>query len=363
MFKYLFFLLMVVDLQGTAQVFITGKVLDNASGRPLENANIYLNNSTKGTITNELGQFKLGPFNNGFYELVATYVGYEPALYNTQINGKALQIIFRLNRRDEALKEVLVLSQSTRKLYLNLLREHFIGITEPAENTKILNEDAIRFIAADTKNGIKAYSDTTLIIKNTFTGYQIAFELQEFNLDRDNGRTSFFGYSRYIPLKPRSSAQQNRWQKHRKQCYVGSTLHFYHSLVNNSLAENQFSLTQILPPPIDSSGKTIRTMQIGKIVIEKQVLTLSDSLQQVYQFWCKGKLQVFYGQNPAGKEFLKSKTFLNQPSAGVISTIQFLEPAILDFTGAMANPTALLYSGWWAFEKLANMLPLDYRPQ
>ena len=48
---------------------------------------------------------------------------------------------------------------------------------------------------------------------------------------------------------------------------------------------------------------------------------------------------------------------------GIQTTISMLEPpAYLDANGLLENPLSVQYGGFWGYERLANMLPVDYKP-
>ena len=67
-----------------AQV-IKGHVQDAKTHEPLPFANVFLNNTTKGTVTDGKGGFLLKSIHEpGAYELVVSFVGYES--YKTKIS-------------------------------------------------------------------------------------------------------------------------------------------------------------------------------------------------------------------------------------------------------------------------------------
>ena len=75
----LLFLLFVFQFQGLSQVLtLEGWVLDNNTRLPLVEANIYLKNSTCGTVTDSSGRFKLAcPLSLNKEILIVNYLGYE----------------------------------------------------------------------------------------------------------------------------------------------------------------------------------------------------------------------------------------------------------------------------------------------
>src|SRR5688572_23579386 len=95
------------------QFYIRGRVTDAENQLPLKGASIYINNTTKGSVTDDNGNFELGPFQPGRYEVVASYVGYESLLYSAEIKTTGLRISFKLEKKEAVMREVLVLSTET----------------------------------------------------------------------------------------------------------------------------------------------------------------------------------------------------------------------------------------------------------
>src|SRR6188768_4547289 len=92
------------------EFYIRGRVTDGETQLLLKGASVYINNTTIGTVTNDKGNFELGPFQPGRYEVVASYVGYDALLYSAEIKTAGIRITFKLEKKEEVLREVLVLS-------------------------------------------------------------------------------------------------------------------------------------------------------------------------------------------------------------------------------------------------------------
>ena len=74
---FFFFLFQIVLAQ---QAVYYGKVL--SEGKPLEGVSVYIKATTKGTITNDEGIFKINVNKYENQKLVFSFVGYEPILLN-----------------------------------------------------------------------------------------------------------------------------------------------------------------------------------------------------------------------------------------------------------------------------------------
>src|SRR3982750_4669851 len=72
-------LLSLTSFSQDKMFYIHGKVVDEKTGAILSNASVFCQNTTTGTISNSEGLFSLR-LNNGGYDLVISYTGYETQL-------------------------------------------------------------------------------------------------------------------------------------------------------------------------------------------------------------------------------------------------------------------------------------------
>jgi hypothetical protein len=361
-----------------AQYVITGKVVSDENDQPLPGASVYINSSTIGTTSNENGEFTLPAVSNGFYDVVASYVGYEILVYRANIQSSNLRITFRLVKKHTELRNIVITTNLARARWLKIFRENFLGISFPSRNCRIVNEDEIMFQEGTGDNIVKAFTAAPLEIVNPDLGYRIFFQLEDFYFSSYPAQTYFYGYSRFEELSDKKEIPE-RFVRNRKRYYLGSTLHFFHSLIDSRVKDEGFSLLNIRPVPKDTTsrrdtlagarpkrapGAYIRNdMQVAVPIAADKVFR-RDSTGEGYLLDFEGRLRVTYNIDPYGKKFLQQKVFLagNMPR-GVFSDIEMLvRPAGMDRNGCLENPLAIQMSGYWSYEKLANMLPLDYRP-
>ena len=202
--------------------YIRGKVLDGETLAPLKNASVYINNSTKGAITDDNGEFQLGPLQAGHYELVASYVGFEALLYSVDITAGGFKITFQLSKKEKQMRELLILPNETRVRYLKIFKDNLLGFTNAAQSCKIKNLSEVQFAAGSNKNEVIAYADTSLIIENPELGYIIHFTIIDFYYNRSTGLSYFSGYTRYEDMN-KEGEQKRRWKRRRNDTYEGSS--------------------------------------------------------------------------------------------------------------------------------------------
>ena len=353
-----------------SQIIIRGTVLSEATGLPVEGASIYFNNTSIGTSANASGNFFLPLPNIANAELIVSAVGFQLLVFKPDAQNKNL--VFKLAQKEGQMKDVLILTDAVRKKYLALFEENFLGITEEASMSSIKNRKDIYFTSGDSKRSFKAYADTPLVIINKKLGYKISFELSEFFFDETSGRTFYYGYTRFEDMGDKS-----RWIKNRKQCYYGSTMHFYRSLIANDLKKQGYQIYLIKPVHLStdtSGGKkqqvinrpsgTQGEMEMAVGVTAAQIINRDSSDINNYIVTIPGKLMVQYGKEPASKHYLKKSTFIQGYLAvGFRSYVSVKTSFIsLDNMGITNNPMDVEYGGYWIYEKAANMLPFNYMP-
>jgi len=369
---FLFFLcFLFIQNSFSQQFYIKGRVTDIETQLPLKGASVYINNTTKGSVTNDNGDFELGPLQPGRYEIVASFVGYDPLLYSAEIKSSNLRISFKVEKKEEVLREVLVLTSELRKRYLDIFKKYVIGQTIAADRCQIKNIEEVQFASGETKDEIVAYTEKALVIENPELGYTIHFDLIEFYYDKATNGAYFFGYTRFVDWG-KDEKTKKKWIRKRREAYDGSTVHFFRSLVNKQLAKEGFTVYQLLnmqKEKKDSAGMTVtiqkntKGMQIASKAIEDSMIRIyPDSVYRIYELRLNDGWRVMYSKNTDLKTEMMRKNFISgQPSTGTVSGLRLREePVLVNERGIILTPIRLFYDGIWGYERLANMLPEDY---
>jgi hypothetical protein len=369
---FLFFLcFLFIQNSFSQQFYIRGRVTDFETQLPLKGANIYINNTTKGSTTNDNGDFELGPLQPGRYEVIASFVGYDALLYSAEIKNSNLRISFKVEKKEEVLREVLVLSSELRKHYLDIFKKFVIGQSDAADRCQIKNIEEVQFASGETKDEIVAYTEKALVIESPELGYTIHFDLLEFYYNKATNGAYFFGYTRFVDWG-KDEKTKKKWIRKRREAYDGSTVHFFRSLVNKNLIKEGFTVYQLLKmqkEKKDSAGITItiqknsQSMQMASKAIEDSMIRIyPDSIYKIYELRVKDGWRVMYSKNTDLKTEMMRKSFISgQPSTGTVSGLRLREePVLVNARGIILTPIRLYYDGIWGYERLANMLPEDY---
>ena len=340
-----------------AQISISGKVVSNETGLPIAGASVYFNNTSIGTSSNAAGEFSFSSINLMNTELVVSSIGYEVFILRPDAataNGK--YFLCRLQIKEQQLREVLIMPDLMRRKWLNIFKNNFLGITEEAARSNVVNLADIYFTRGVDNNAFNAYSDTPLVIINRLLGYKVHFQLMEFSFNEATGRTYFYGLTRYEEL-----GDKKRWIKNRRQTYKGSTLHFFKALLKDQLKEAGFDIYLVKKM---SSGNAASAMSMAVPVTVKQILSIDTARPGFHRVTLADQLMVQYRFDNSTKLYLRKKMLIhgNLPT-GFRSFIIPNTPFILiDQNGILANPMSIEYSGFWIYEKAASLLPYNYEP-
>ncbi|RYD71806.1 MAG: carboxypeptidase-like regulatory domain-containing protein [Sphingobacteriales bacterium] len=347
---------------GYAQHTLKGKILNAYTDKPIAGVSVYFNNTSIGTLSNEEGLFTIANAIEG--ELIISSVGFERIVYKTHKESLGKKTFtFKLQPKETVLQDVMIMPDATRQKYLNLFKENFLGITEEADMSRITNLAAVYFVKpSNDKHGIIALSDTPLTIINRKLGYRVSFDLVQFYLNEKDGRTSFYGYTRYNEM-----ADKKKYIKNRKRVYYGSSLHFYRALIGNVLQPEGYDIYRIREDTMKQQPGAVQVevkkMDIAFTTKATDIISFDTATGLFFAKWGP-KLMVQYNRKPAGKDYLAHKRFLTGSLPNGFRSYLHLQADSLgiDNYGILLNPMDVFYSGYWIYEKAANLLPFNYYP-
>ncbi|WPQ63090.1 carboxypeptidase-like regulatory domain-containing protein [Chitinophaga sancti] len=362
-----------------AQVKITGTVVSATDGKPLGFATVFINNTSKGGTTTEKGSFSIGGIVAGRYELIASYVGYETASNYLDINTEDVNIKITLQPKATVLKAFEVKRDPKREAYIKTFKETFIGKTDFAKNCVLTNDEILDIGYDNAEQALKASTEDYLIINNAALGYKIRFMLKQYvNSDRDH-TISYYGYAFYESMTTKKKAQMRQWLANRETVFHGSSLHFFRSLIEGNTEEEGFVVNEIVRRPRQRGYVHDTIVKNGKIMLNRDaysddsnyvnyripialrpvdLMKPSDSLVDKYVLHCENMLMVSYMKELEANKYAIMMGRLPRQQE---SMIRFFQPdCTFSKEGVCVDPLAMLFSGYWGFEKLADQVPYDY---
>jgi hypothetical protein len=233
---------------------ISGHVLDQSTGKPIENVNVYIANTTRGMPTDQQGYYIIRNLPAGIHELVASMAGYQYSTRSVLLKmGSHLQADFHLTPIVYETSPTVVLGEVPREWLANLekFKHYFLGQSEFAHQCEIENPEVLDF-AWNSSNFFTATAIAPLVIFNRALGLKIDCVLVYFSWDGSNNKWSWSIKPKFAYLQPLDSAHSIRWKQNRRSANQGSLFHFLKTLIRQKLNEEGY-----LVYFVDHSGETI----------------------------------------------------------------------------------------------------------
>ncbi len=383
-------MIVLLPVAAWCQFQLRGLVLDAEKNTPLAGASVFLNTTSVGTVSNSQGQFELA-IPAGRFELVTTSIGYERNVQNLSAVADTQRLNIRLQPKATELENVTVgaYEKDGWAKWGSFFIESFIGTSALAKNCTLRNKAAIRFRISKAENALSAVAFEPLIMENEALGYTVQYDLETFRYDFNTHYLLVQGYPLLMPMNG-TPAKQKRWAARRRDAYQGSLMHFLRSVYRNQIAEQGFdmyALQKILNAERARVAQLYRTTSNAVLEYNKDSAAYyKKRLAEPAEFSVLGKTKlpgdsVAYAIDSvtAALDFpnyllvsFRGKTAPAAfraafPDAGtaLASQVTLLQrtPVAIQANGSFYDPANLLTLGYWAWwEKLATMLPFDYKP-
>lgn len=247
--KYLVFIFLLLSISLRAQKTYTGQILSAKDSTALQGVSIYFDGTSLGTTSNEKGFFKIQNTASNISPLIFRSIGYTTrTVPNISVfEDDNFPIVFLEESIDQLETVVLETDPWTREHKLRVFRREFLGKTEAATKSKIINEEVIKLKYSPSKGELIAFANEPIIIENKYLGYIIEYELMDFTVKYSTGSsglqlvdfTFYEGSSFFKELKKKP---KRRFLKHREEAFKGSLLQFMRALANKKLAEHNFRI-------------------------------------------------------------------------------------------------------------------------
>ncbi len=359
--KTIYLILFVfVSLSASSQsyFYIKGKVIDDSTKLPMEGASVLCQNTTKGTITNKEGEFRM-ELPAGGHNLIISYTGYQTeSLRISSSQDNSNELSFLLKKKEQKLEEVVIQASTEVKngwnKYGKQFTDYFIGRTAFAKQCNIENPQVLKFYFAKKKNRLKVKSEEPLLIMNYALGYKIQYQLDSFIYDYTTEFSAYTGVPFYTELDS-TSEQKQLWALNREKAYFGSRLHFMRCYYDSTLNENGYILEELFTDSITGKPKKSRLEN----PYDSTVYALVDSVDKEVSLF--GKYLLRYTPELMEKEYLIANKY-SLSAKEQLSTLEFLNGFVITENGFFYNQPELISSGYWSWKNLAHELPYDYWP-
>ena len=345
---------------GQTTAVLTGSVTDATTGKPMPFANVYLNGSMRGAVTDAKGVYTLAGVPLGTVEIAASFVGYQSTTQTIRFDNTAPQKAnFSLQPSEQTLDAVTVKGSPKQwERHLRQFKKQFFG--EPfGGQCRLVNSEILNFKA--DKEHLVATANEPLIIENQALGYRIIYALLHFDAAA-SGDVYSAGTARFEELKPENERQANQFERNRLLAYKGSIRHLMASLINNTVEQAGFMVYQ------EDGTKMIslesRTLTLTAAINDyKRLIPLKTStaiqpgrLASERRLVSPMKLIVFYTN--------ATSSFSPYPDARYAYTEMRLPRGQLQMSvdGVITMPEGMEAKGSMGNDRLSTLLPAEWKP-
>lgn len=379
---------------------LRGKVVESEGNSPLPFANVFIDNSILGVPTEVDGTFELKQIPEGTFDLVISYLGYEPKMipYRFDPENPDKELIIELTVDPKQLESVIVKYEKPkkrerrdRKLLQRFVTE-FLGQGDNSKKCSIVNPQDFQVVELTSPNSYKVTADKPVYIENRALGYRVTFYLDEFTFL--NGAQSTKGKAMFEELEPKSRKQNQQWDNAREKAYRGSLPHFLNSLIEDNLEEEGFQINTVQFDSVTSEyfstthyGANLEeVLSLEKIEgTNKYLLKTNSDIEVTYKnefedsdyvkrFRSKSKhlTYKYTDRKTISRVKLGDNQSLNSDLNNFeISSLQLFQTSvilfnkretIIDYPGNFTDENDVRYLGWWNWGGVSEILPFYYDP-
>lgn len=361
---FIFLSILCTSFTALAQLdayLLTGKVLDAVTQLPLQGASVFAQNTTIGTATDQQGNFKLRLLNGG-YDLIVTFTGYQTVTRRiTTADALDNNIVISVNQKEKNLEDVVIRSSNEvtdgLEKYGGFFVDNFIGKTANSNQCTIKNKEVLKFYFFKKKNRLKVMATAPLEIENLALGYTIKYTLDSFTHEYGSQISTYSGYPLFKDLQPANNEQKSTWYTNRLKAYYGSMLHFMRSVHNKNLKEEGFEIQFV------TTNNAVETAIPLVDVYGALNYTKNDSTQLVEIVPNQQNMAVLYTKAAPDPLYISQTDDISRKFQLSVINIAADQSVGIEQNGYFFDQNDILINGYWTWQKVADVLPYDFRPQ
>ncbi|MEO7307175.1 MAG: carboxypeptidase-like regulatory domain-containing protein [Ferruginibacter sp.] len=337
---------------------ISGKIIDAITKQPLQGASVFAENTTLGTATGIDGTFHL-KLPGGGYSIVVTFTGYQPE--SRRVTGGDAgnnEMVIEIKQKEKSLEEFVIKSTSEvadgLAKYGDFFMENFIGKTANSRQCYIKNKEVLKFFYYRRAKRLKILATAPLEIVNDALGYTIKYELDSFVHEYNTQVSIYTGSPLFQEMQSGNSNELEKWNAARKTAYNGSILHFMRSMYHRKLAEEGFEIQFIVRDNNKEIPIRIKDFYGGMNYIKDdssnivEILPNQKEVAIIYKNEAADPLYVEANPEASSKFQLSVVSFLPNESLGI------------EHNGFYFEQNDITITGYWAWEKVGDMVPYDF---
>ncbi len=369
---YLCFSILLINFQigFGQQLELQFQLVDELTEEPISDAHVFINGSSVGTISNAQGMCEMNIARQETQTLLISHIAYETLVIDAKRYSQLLGgVVVKMKPNGVDITEFQITAKRSNKWKKNFrrFRRALLGEGEAASKCKILNPETLRFEERD--KGLFVTARDQLQIENDYLGYRLQFLLKELHIKTDGSRY-YKGNVHFIDKL--ETGDNGKKRKRRETVYQNSLAHFLRSLMQNpdkeALKEQGYEIS-------------IEQYKGGKFTTlispEPRELIRFDSISGFYQLYFsefltikhKNLLENKNAEYQVAVSTAEQQKFGAAPSQSMgsrrqvaVSRLYKIKPFLLfDVRGNIINKSDLKEYNYWANQRLATTLPIDYK--
>jgi hypothetical protein len=342
-----------------------GLLLDQLTNQPIVGASVFINSSAIGAVSGSDGTFNLLKFIQAQIEkpiLTIVAIGYETEKYNLVNSNGRVVIYLKPKVRELETVTVKAAEKNGWEKYGKDFIESFLSYSDFSKLCKIENPEVLKFYYDPNNNALNVVARKPLIIQNKALGYKITYWLESYSQNFNSRILTYSGLTLFEDLiRPnKRKGQAEKWLLNRAIAYQGSVMHFVRSVHAGTLASSGFVVRRLDKVEGSRKGRYSNVVD-PKILVEADFLdTIED--QKMLKF--PKFLYVLYNKELEELPYLiKMQPFKKPTPAPQTTIVQLVDiDAVEIFANGHLEPAISFFlDGYWSYEKMDKLLPLDYK--
>jgi hypothetical protein len=342
-----------------------GLLLDKLTNQPIVGASVFINSSAIGAVSGSDGTFNLLKFIQAQIEkptLTIVAIGYETEKYNLVNSTGRVVIYLKPKVRELETVTVRAAEKNGWEKYGKDFIESFLSYSDFSKLCKIENPEVLKFYYDPNNNALNVVARKPLIIQNKALGYKITYWLESYSQNFNSRILTYSGLTLFEDLiRPnKRKGQAEKWLLNRAIAYQGSVMHFVRSVHAGTLASSGFVVRRLDKVEGSRKGRYSNVVD-PKILLEADFLdTIED--QKMLKF--PKFLYVLYDKELEELPYLiKMQPFKKPTPAPQTTIVQLVDiDAVEIFANGHLEPAISFFlDGYWSYEKMDKLLPLDYK--
>ncbi len=363
----------VLEINENQSFALEGIVTDKNTGEGLIGVNVYLNGTTLGGVTDRNGYYYFENIPVGGYQIVFSYVGYEKVIYDFNVDRTGKMVINSIMEEDLLQLQAVTINSDTtigneyEEPLFNQFKTELLGNTLNSRECFIMNRDDLIFDYVPDSIILRAYSNQPLAIENRALGYVIYYDIELFESLPEKIRT--IGNIQFSEMEPDNRREKKSWKRSREKAYNGSLQHFLQSLIDGNYLEEGFRMYKV-------EGVNNLTEDELEPLSRLDVMRETDE-PLMFELFYQDFIYVKYINDIESNDYLMEldrkifnspefdlQAFLfasNKRPVNQRSVLKLSEDFVkVDINGHIIKPLSVVTYGYWSWEKLADMVPIDY---